>query len=247
MNQQSNPFGNLSQEGLEAARDVLGGGGVLESDVYDGKIVMAYAGKSDGGANFLDIKIQVNDGRFYSERVYVTNKQGENYYTKDGKKIPLPGFTTANDLALMSTGFDLAGQDFEEKVVPIYNFDSKTEVPTKVQVAVGMLGKPITIAVLKQIEDKTKKNDANGQYEPTGEFRDTNTIDKVFHNESGKTVSEFVGKKDATFQAAWRDKNKGKVRDRSKGLAGKTGAPGRTGAPSAASNGKGKSLFGGTG
>lgn len=246
MNQTSNPFGNLSADDLEPARDVLGGGGVVETDVYDGKIALAYAGKSDQGANFLAVKILFNNGHNYSETMYVTNRNGENFYTKDGKKNPLPGFTTANDLALLSTGMSLADQDFEEKVVPIYDFDAKAEVNKKVMVATSMIGKPITVAIFKQIEDKNKKNDATGAYEPTGEFRDTNVIDKVFHNDTGKTVSEFVGKKDAEFQAKWREKNKGKVRDKSKGLAGKTGAPGKSGAPSSAGGGgtKSKSLFG---
>lgn len=244
MNQNSNPFGNLNTDGLEAARDVLGGGGVLESDIYDGVIKMAYAGKSQSGANFLSVQIQCGPSE-YRETMYVTNKQGENYYTKDGKKIPLPGFTTANDLALLSTGLSLSDQDFEERVVPLYDFDAKAELPKKVMVATGMLGKTISIAVLKQIEDKTKKNESTGEYEPTGETRETNVIDKVFHNESGKTLSEFIAKKDPEFAGKWRDKNKGKTRDRAKGLAGKTGAPGqRQNAASTAPAGKGKSLFG---
>lgn len=244
---QNNPFGQLNDDGLEAARDVLGGGGVLESGVYDGTIVHAYAGASEGGARFLSIRIQCGS-QTYNETIYVTNKQGENYYTKDGKKNPLPGFTTANDLALLSTGLPLSEQDFEEGVLKLYDFDAKQELPKKVMVAKSMQGKPITVAILKNNEDKTKKNDANGQYEPTGEFRDTNNIDKVFHSETGKTVSEFVGKKEAEFKGKWDEKNKGKTRQKAKGLDGKSGAPGRLGTPSSGNSsapaGKGKSLFG---
>lgn len=238
MNQNSNPFGNLSNDGLEQARDVLGGGGVVfDSDVYDGTIKLAYYGAAQSGAKFLAVHIQIGD-REYRETMYVTNKAGQNYWEKDGKRNPLPGYTTANDLALMSTGYNLGDSElgWEEKVVQLWDFDAKAEIPKKVIVATEMLGKPITVAILKQIEDKSKKNESTGEYEPTGETRETNTIDKVFHSESGKTFSEFVAKKPAEFKDKWQAKNQGQVRDKSKGLPGKSGAPGRSGAPSSANN-----------
>lgn len=241
--QSSNPFGNLSNDGLEAARDVLGGGGVFESGVYDGTIALAYAGKSQGGAQFLAVHVQIGDKQ-YRETMYVTNKNGQNYWERDGKKNPLPGYTTANDICLMSTGYDLPSQDFQEKVVNLYDFDAKAEVPKKVMVAVDLIGKPITLAILKNLENKTKKNEATGQYEPIAETRETNTIDKVFHSETGKTASEFVAKKDPEFKDKWATKNTGRVIDKSKEVGGKPGAPGqaRTGAPAASA--KTKSLFG---
>lgn len=242
MNQNSaNPFGNLGTEGLEQARDSLGGGGAIDSDVYDGTIKLAYAGASQGGARFLAVHIDIN-GRDYRETLYVTNKEGKNYWERDGKKNPLPGFTTANDLALMSTGVGLADQDIEEKVVNLYDFDLKKEIPTKVQALVSMMGKPITVAVFKQIEDKNKKNETTGAYEATGETREVNVIDKVFHTASGKTVSEFVGKVEAEFKGKWVEKNKGTVKNKAKGAAGNSGAPGASsGSAKAAPS---KSLFG---
>lgn len=242
MNQHTaNPFGDLGTEGLEQARDSLGGGGVIDSDVYDGTIKLAYAGAAQSGARFLAVHIDIN-GRDYRETVYVTSKDGKNYWERDGKKNPLPGFTTANDLALMSTGVGLADQDIEEKVVNLYDFDLKKEIPTKVQALVSMMGKPITVAILKQIEDKNKKNETTNLYEPTGETREVNVIDKVFHTASGKTVSEFVGKVEAEFKGKWVEKNKGTVKNKAKGAAGNSGAPGASsGSAKAAPS---KSLFG---
>lgn len=247
MNQNNNPFGNLTTQGLEKAGDNLGGGGLFETDVYSGNIVLAFAGASDKGARFLEVHIDTGSGRIYRERMYVTNKQGQNYYERDGKKNPLPGFTTANDLALLSTGHDLAAQTFEEKVVKLYDFEAKAEVPTKVQAATSMMGLPITIAVVKQTVDKQKMNESTGNYEATGETRDENTIDKVFHAESGKTVSEFSTlAKDAPgeFQGKWLEKNKGKTRNKAKGAEGKTGAPGRPAPAGGAAKPAGGSLFG---
>ena len=246
MNQNNNPFGNLSQDGLEKTGDSLGGGGVFDSDLYTGNIVLAYAGKSDGGANFFEVHVDTGNGRVYRERLWVTNKVGQNFYERDGKKSPLPGFTTANDLALLSTGHELNAQTFEEKVVKLYDFDAKAELPKKVQAATSMMGLPVTIGVLKAIVDKQKKNDAGG-YEPTGETREENNIDKVFHAESGKTVSEFSTKAEtAEFKDKWLAKNKGQVRNKAKGAEGKSGAPGRP-APTGGAAAAGKSsqsLFG---
>ncbi|WP_199097255.1 hypothetical protein [Dyella sp. ASV21] len=248
MNQSNNnPFGGLKSEGLEAARDVLGGGGAMDSGLYTGTIKLAYAGKSSGGAHSMTVVVDL-EGREYRETLYVTNKQGQNYYEKAGKKNPLPGFTTANDLALLSTGVPLNEQEIEERVVKLYDFDAKAEVPTKVQAVVSMHGKPITLGILKQIVDKNVKNEATNTYVPSGETREENIIDKVFHAETGKTVSEFTLKvENAEFQGKWGAKNKGVTRDRSTGKAGKVGAPGQKAANDAIGGGQkqaSKSLFG---
>lgn len=248
MNQSNNMFGNLSTDGLEEARDTLGGGGAVDSDSYTGTIKLAYAGASQGGARFLAVHIDLN-GREYRETLYVTNKQGQNYYEKGGKKIPLPGFTVANDLALLSTGHPLSDQEITEKVASLYNFEERKEIPTKVQAVTSMIGKEITIGVLKSIVDKTKKNEQTGTYDPTGETREENNIDKVFHAESKKTVSEFTARAEkAEFHDKWVEKNRGQVRNKATGATGKTGLPGQAAAPAAGAAGAkpaGKSLFGG--
>ena len=247
MNQNNNPFGNLGTDGLEQARDSLGGGGAIDSDSYTGTIKLAFAGASSGGARFLAVHIDLN-GREYRETLYVTNKQGQNFYEKGGKKIPLPGFTVANDLALLAIGYPLSAQTIEEKVVSLYNFEERKEIPTKVQAVTSLMGKEITVGVLKSIIDKTKKNEQTGAYDPTGETREENNIDKVFHAESKKTVSEFTsGAESAEFHDKWVEKNKGQVRNKATGATGKTGLPGQAAAAPAAGGGKpaGKSLFGG--
>lgn len=257
MNQSNNnPFANLGTEGLEQAKDSLGGGGgVFESGVYTGEIKLAFAGKSDGGANFFEVHVETEGGKMYRERVYVTSKTGQNYYNpkdKSGnrdtsKKVPLPGFTVANDLALLSTGLELNAQTFEEKVVKLWDFDAKTEVPTKVWAATSMMGQQITLGILKSTVDKTKKNDSTGEYEPTGETRDENSIDKVFHAATGKTVGEFTTLgQDAigTFRDEWAKKNAGQIRNKAKGAEGKTGAPGAAIPTGGAAAKPAKSLFG---
>lgn len=245
----NSPFGSLNTQDLEQAGDVLSGNfGPIDSGVYDGVVLTAYAGKSDGGAHNMtfEVELDVNGKKHqYRETIYVTNKKGEPFYEKDNKKNPLPGFTTANDIALLTTGQELNAQDFEEKVVKIYDYDQRTQVPTKVQMAVDIVGKPITLAIVRRIVDKQAK-DNNGNYVPTGETREENVIDKVFHAESGRTVSEVVRKLETgEFKQQWADKNTGVTQNRAKGAAGKPGVPGQASpAPAAAAASKPVDLFG---
>lgn len=248
----SNLFGNIGAEGLEQAKDTLGGGfGAIDSDVYNGTIKAAYAGESSGGARSLTfvVGIEVNgQPRDYREVVYVTSGKAKGqkpYYEKDGKKSPLPGFTTANDICLMSTGKALELQPFEEKVIKLYDYDAKAEVPTKVQMAVDLIGRPITLAILRERHVKQVKVGNDYVDADDGSTVDKNTIDKAFHTDTGLSVSEHArGLDKGEFIDLWRDKNKGQVKDRTEGKAGKTGAPGQAAAAGGAPAPKGKSLFG---
>lgn len=222
----NNLFGNLTTEGLEQSRDVLGGSYILETDVYDAIIKLAYAGKSTSSqAQSVNLILDIN-GKDYRETVWVTNKNNENYSVKDGKKIPQIGFTTIDDLCLCATGLPLNSQTVEEKVVKLYDFEAKQELPKNVQVITSILGKAVKVAIQKSKVDKTKKNDATGNYDPTGEFRDENTIEKVFHPTQLVTISEARNKKPAEFLEKWVAKNKGVTRDKTAKDAGNAGRPG---------------------
>ena len=239
-------FGNLSTEGLEETGDRLGGGGILDAGGYTGTVKLAYVGKSSKtDAQSITVLVDVK-GFEYRETFWITNRNGENFYAdkKDPKKkMPLPGFTQVDDLCLLTTGFPLAQQDIEEKVVNLYDFDAKKEVPQNVPVLVDLIGKEIAMGVLRETVDKTKLNESTGSYDPTGETRDQNVVDKFFHAESLRTVTEVRQDiKEAVFYPKWVEKNAGKVRNRATGGQGKTGAPGAP-APSAAAKPK-TSLFG---
>lgn len=245
-------FGNLTKEGLEESGDRLGGGALLDTNLYAGVVTLAYAGQSQAEgskAQFVTVHIKVNNTEF-KETYYVTNRNGENFYTDKqdkNKHHPLPGFTNVDDLCLVTTGFGLADQDIEEKVVKIYDYEKKAEVPTNVPVLVDLLGKEVLVAVIRQTVDKQKKNDS-GVYTNTGETRDENIADKFFHAESRRTVTEIQqGIEEAVFIDAWVEKNAGKPpRNKAKGGDGKAGAPGASaGAPGAGAAQKPKtSLFG---
>lgn len=244
-------FGNLTNEGLEETTDRLGGLQIRATDIYPATIKAAYAGQSAGGARNVTIVVELPDGE-YSETIYVTNKKGENWFLNQNdksKKVPLPGFTTVDDICLVTTGKPLAEQDSEEKVVKVYDFDERKELPKSVPMLVDLIGQTLFLGIVQQTVDKNQKNDSTSEYEPTGETRDENVIEKVFHDPSKMTVVEArQGATEPVFYEKWLSKNKGQVRNKAKGADGKGTQSGRPGggAPQSGAGGQKKtsSLFG---
>lgn len=245
----SNMFGNLSSDGLEQQEDRLGGYTVFPTGIYTGTVKMAYGIQSQHGAKGVQLILDL-DGKEYRETVYVTNRNGENFFLNKqdaSKKVPLPGFTTINDICAVTTELALADQDVEEKMVKVYDTNTKTEVPKAVPTLVNLLGKTVSVAINENIENKTVQQ--NGKYVPVAEERRTNTIEKVFHTESKMTVAELMrGDGKADFWDKWAEKYTGQARDKRTIKDGQGGAPGRPGvAPAAGATAPKRSLFGNKG
>lgn len=247
-------FNDLKNDGLEESQDRLGGFQVYESDIYLAKIKVAYGLKSSGGAKGVAFTFDLGNGKEYRETIYVTDKKGQNFFlNKDdnSKKVPLPGFTTVEDICLIVTGKTLSEQEMDDKVFNVYDPDARQEMPKSVPTLVELLDQPIYLAIIKAIENKNAK-DSSGRYVPTAETRETNSIEKVFHPEEKMTVAEARdGKETAGFFDAWLTRNKGKDRDKRKvkggqaGVAGKPGSRAPSGPPQAGAPQTGrKSLFG---
>lgn len=246
-------FENLTtNDEIQQEKDTLGGGGVLESGLYDLTVDHAYVSKSTGGAMALNVKLSNKQGQRVTSQLWMTSgkdKGYKNYYEgKNGTKSYLPGFLLANALCLLTVGKEISQLSPEEKVIPLWDFDAKKELPTKVNVVVELTGKTITAGVLKEVVDKTKDTgnvDSNGKkvYAPTGETREQNEIDKFFRAKDGLTVAEIkAGVTEATFKTSWAEKNTGAVRNKAKGAAAGTtvGGVGIGAKPQAAPT---KSLF----
>lgn len=245
-----NMLANLKAEDgvvVEEEQDRIGGSRTLDTDIYRFSIDAAYLGQSKGGATSVNFVLKdVKTGTVFKPTIYVTSgrdKGSKTYYTKkdeaSGKETnyPLPGFLVANGVCELTTGVPLAEQEAEEKVVKIYDFDSKAEKPTKVQMLVNLIGKEFYGAVLRQTVDKNKDN-GSGVYVPTGETRDENEIDKVFCAREGfekMTQTEIKAKRagdesvEATFYNTWLEANQGKTRNKAKGGGGTAGAPAKAG------------------
>lgn len=241
-------FKNFKSDGLEETKDQLGGFAAIDTGIYLATIKAFYAGNANSGALNVTVVADLESGQEYRETIYVSNKSGENFFVKNNKKSPLPGFTTINDIALLAADKELHELEDEEKVVKIYDYASKSEVNTAVPMFTELLGKQVYLGIVKQLVNKNVKNDATGKYEPTAETREENVIDKVFHAEFKVTVPEARAKKtEPAFYDAWLKRNEGETRDRRTLKDGqapaKGGTPPKAGAKGAEAPAARKSLF----
>lgn len=221
-------------------KDSVGGSGPLDSGIYKATVQTAYISKSAGGAMGLVLNMKTEAGKDIRQTLWMTSgtaKGCKNYYEKDGEKHYLPGFNHANSLALLTVGKEIASLDTETKVVNVYSAEAKSEVPTKVEMVMDLLNAEILVGLIRQTVDKTKKNEATGVYEATGETRDENEIDKLFRARDRMTTAEIRAQAEvATFADTWDAKFTGTVKNKAKGASGTAGAPkagGAAGAPAA--------------
>jgi hypothetical protein len=238
----TNLFTNAAAElqGSEKEKDVLGGRTLLPTGLYTGTLDVAYLTKSPGGATAFNLVVDI-DGKKVRDTIYVTNRAGGVTYTKDGKKFPLPGYSLVNALAKLTAGKEIPQLVFEKKLVKIYNFDQRKEVPTEVDVAVELVGQPVKLGIEFHRENKNAKDQA-GNYVPTAEIREFNTITRVFHVQTDQTAAEYNAQAPAEFMAAWVKEFNGKVIDKTaKGPV----APAAAGAPATPAAAGKPSLFGG--
>lgn len=217
-----------TDDSIANEKDSIGGGGVLESGLYPATVTLAYVTKSQGGATGLVLKAKTSQGRDINQTLWMTSgtaKGAKNFYEKDGVKNYLPGFIAANALALLAVGKDISQLDTETKVVNVYSFEAKAEIPTKVEMIMDLVGKEIIIGLIKQTVDKNVKNDA-GLYVASGETREENEIDKFFRASDRMTTAEVrAAANDPVFYDIWETKWTGQVRNKAKGASGTAGAP----------------------
>lgn len=256
-------FDNLeTDDDVREEKDSLGGGfGAVDSGIYDLKVKYAYITESAGGAAAMNLHLETEDGKILRDQQWMTSgkaKGQKNYYMvkeqgkETGERAYLPGFNAVNNLCLLTIGKDISKKDgagvqigaaasITEKTIPLYSYDDGGEVPTKVQMVMDLLGQKVTAGVLKQIVDKKKKDDATGEYEPTGETKEVNEVDKYFRQRDGMTVTEIKARAtEAAFKDAWAAKYTGEIQDKSCGTAtaGTAGTPAASGA-----NAKKENLF----
>lgn len=233
-----NMLANLTTNNdIQDEKDSVGGGGVLESGLYNSTVSLAYIKKADSEALGLVLVFKTEEGRDIKQTLWMTSgkaKGCKNYYEdKNGAKQYLPGFNHANSLALLTVGKEIGQLETETKVVNVYSSEAKAEIPTKVEVFVDLLGKEIIVGLIKQTVDKTEKTDA-GTYVPTGETREENEIDKLFRAKDRKTTAEIKAQaEEAVFINTWETKWTGKTKDKSTKTAGTAGAPKAKGAAGA--------------
>lgn len=208
-------------------RDSLGGGYILPSDIYMLSVETAFLQPAASGAVGVVLRFKTKEGnKDYRETIYITNRKGETFYVKDGQQHLLPGYLMVDTLCQMVTGASLENQNTELRSIKVYDPELQKEVPAEREVLVDLQGGAVYAGIIKSIEDKSKK-DAAGNYVPTGETRESNSISKFFHSESKQTLAEAIAGTDSKFFADWLTKFKDQVVNNAKGVAGGN-APGKT-------------------
>lgn len=201
---------------IQDDKDTIGGSFTLpESGLYDATIKYAYLSKAQSGAGAVNFEFDMN-GITHKETMYVTNKQGQNFYVdkKDGSKRYLPAYLNADSISLFATGKPLAELKDEAKVINLYNFEQKKEVPTEVPMLTELLGKTVKLGIVKERAFKQAK-DASGNYVDTDEIRESATVNKVFSPKDGRTVNEVRAEQaDAEFITKWKEKWEGNINDK---------------------------------
>lgn len=269
----SNIFANKKPAAkAEVEDDYIGGGGVLDTDIYPAEIKYAFIGKAaNSDARNMTLCLKVN-GLEITRQIWMTNRNGDVTYKdkKTGEDKNLPGFNQVNSLCMLLCSKEVGDMDVEEKTLSLYDFDAKAEVPQAVQCFVELHGKKPQVAIQRQTVDKTEKNESTGDYEPTGETRDQNEFIKFFPEDRLVTISEVahyikslggdfeevlndgdLGKainkmeEDGDYAHKWVEKNRGQTYDKSTGKKeGKAFTGGKSKSEGGSSEGKKKaSLF----
>ena len=214
----------------EVEKDTLGGGGVRESGVYDFIIKQAYLTESTGEAIAVNLSMEDVDGGKFKQQIYISSgkAKGKKFtYTdkRTGDERPLPGYSQVNSICSLATDLDFGSIDPEDKVVMVYDFDQKKEVPTQVPVIMELINAPITLGILKIVESKRKL--VGSDYVATNETREINEISKIFKTDGRLTGAEIAaGMSTGEFVDKWEEKNKGKVVDKvDKNVKAQTGIP----------------------
>ena len=233
-----------TSDDIQKDKDTIGGNTLLDTGIYEATIMKAYAEKSKDGALGLFFTFKSSEGKEIRWNAYVTNKNGQNYYEKDGKKSYLPGFNLVNSLCIVAAGNELKKMTHEEKLVNVWDSDQKKETPQKKQVLVDLVGKKVKIGLFRQIENKQIKTDQG--YKRTAETREVNDVNRFFsaHDKyENYTATEILAKEEKpAFYDKWVEAFAGKTQDRVKPAevdAGAAGAP-KAGGPSKPT----ESLFG---
>lgn len=201
-------------------RDSLGGG-VLDGGVYPFRIEVAYTLKADSGALGFTTIFMNRDGQKITNTQYITGgdaKGNKPYYVRDGKKIPLPGYSHVDFMTDLLLNKPLTQLESQEATLKIWNKDAGKEVPTKVTVYPELRGKDVLLGLTKVRENKSKK--VGKDYVPTAEERVFNEVDKFFDAETGKTKTELRGGEEATFIEKWKAKFEGQLVDKYKEIKG---------------------------
>jgi hypothetical protein len=191
---------------------------IVESGVYPMKIDLAYIDTSAAtGAVALKVHFKdVSGGFTLREAFWIRSGKAKGHKTtyigSDGQERDLPGLLQANALCVATMGKPLSQLEAEEKVVPMWSFETSKEENTKLLVVLPLIGKHVQIGVLKKVRNKRAKG-GDGTWGPTGERQEINELDKIFNVDGLTAAEKKSGAVKPEFKEKWEAKFGGQVID----------------------------------
>lgn len=187
---------------------------IKESGAYRGTLTKFWFDQNDNNTTFYNLEFTTVDGQVITDREWFITKDGRTQFAetdfktkeKTGKMKDFSGFARLRVISRALTGDDMAWKKAESKIVPIYDFNAKTDVDKEVDVPVAFLGKEVEILVRRTLEDKTKLNPATGDYEAIAEVRGYNDIKGWLDPETHKSYAETLANKEAKSYKAFMTK-----------------------------------------
>lgn len=191
-------------DNVEQNEDFVPGNFTKDTGLYPMTVDMAYMGESAGGAANVTVRLKEVGGNYeHRETVYVTSREGSTTYIdkRTGRPRLLPGADTINQLCLITTGKKLPAQDAEMKMVKIYNFQERKELPTEVEVLTDLIGQEVLVALVKRRENKNQK--VGDKYVPTAEERVFNEVNKFLYPDGHTVAEKLAEEEDTLFKDRW--------------------------------------------
>ncbi len=184
----------------EAVERVGGGFSADESNVYTKGITQAYLSQSPKGAYAINLTTKDKEGNERNFVIYFTNRAGQTFYTKAGKKFELPAYALLNSIAMMAcnqTAKQMLGKS-KKQVIDLMDWESRKEVPTEVKTFPQICKKAMKFGIVKVISNKFTKGKA------TNEPQEKNEIKMIFNTKTLLTISEIAsGATEPKLHAKW--------------------------------------------
>ncbi len=196
----ANLFDNLDlDESLEIQEQRIAGPSafIKDSGIYTAQITMARLIESTGGANAAVLTFETEEGQKLTRTVWFTNKKGQTYWEKNDRKGNLPGYEELCRLSELLTDSIHSFGSTEDKVVDVWSYEKKEEVPTESKVIMSFIGKPVKLLIRKTLEDATELDASTGKYEPNGKTKTVTEVEGYVNPINDKTSAEKKANRDA--------------------------------------------------
>ena len=194
--------------------DYNGGGFIKDSGIYSETIAKAFLVESKNGA--IGIYIQYSGEGQHEETVYISNRDGETFYNKNGKDHPMPSYVDMKKLNYILTGEMITSASqlkVEERIVKHYKWTEdpedenkkiKVDIELTAEVLVDWIGKEVKLSV--QMCEKEKQEKKGDKYVGLGVRAENKdgvpylevAILNYFNSETNKTASETLNEKEST-------------------------------------------------